>query len=62
MKDDRKLYQRLLDTDWNMSQGCIKDLVTWDEYNEFNKYGSRVEELLENKYGEEVVLQWRFNH
>ena len=62
MNNFKKLYQRLLDQDWNMSQGCMHDLITWDEYNEFNQYGSRVEELLENKYGEEVVLEWRFNH
>ena len=62
MKDDRKLYQRLLDTEWKMSQGCMGDLITWDEYNEFNEYGTRVESLLENKYSEEVVREWRFSH
>ena len=62
MIDDRKLYQRLLDTEWKMCQGCMGDLITWDEYNEFNRYGARVESLLENKYSEEVVREWRFNH
>ena len=62
MNNFKKLYRRLLDQDWNMSQGCMGDLITWDEYNEFNEYGSRVESLLEGIYGEEVVREWRFSH
>ena len=62
MNNSKKLYQRLLDTDWNLSQGCIHDLITWDEYNEFNKYASRIEGLLEAIYGYNVVREWRFSH
>lgn len=59
MNNDRKLYQRILDTDWNMSQGVVADLVTWDEYDEVNKLGSQIEELLELKYTEDTVRDWR---
>jgi len=62
MNNDKKHYQRLLDMDWNMTQGCIKGFITWDEYNEFNEYGSGIESLLEKKYGEKVLREWRFSH
>jgi len=61
MNNDRKLYRRLLDTEWNMACANMDDLITWDEYSEFNNMASAIEIIFDNKYGEREIKKWRHN-
>ena len=62
MNSDQKHYQRLLDTEWDMSSGHINSLITWDEYQNFNNMASAIEKIFDSKYGWKKVAKWRMSH
>jgi len=58
---DRKVYENLLCESKEMHLNYIFDdgEITDDEYNQFDEVATAIEEILENKYGEDVVTEWR---
>ncbi|MAZ30848.1 MAG: hypothetical protein CMP57_02005 [Flavobacteriales bacterium] len=62
MNNDRKHYQRLLNTEWDMSSGHINSHVTWDEYGNFNKMAAAIEKIFDNRYGWKEVAKWRLSN
>ena len=58
---DKKIYENLLCESKEMWMNNVFDdgEITEDEYNQFDEVASAIEEILENKYGEDVVTEWR---
>ena len=59
MQKDKLKYQELLNTEYEMFSGHNNGLITFDEYLEFNKVASAIEDIFDNKYSEDVVKEWR---
>ena len=61
MNADLEAYKKLLMEDMNLFAGVnFSKLITHDEYIEFNQIASAIEEILEAKYGEDVVNKVRW--
>jgi len=61
MNAELEQYKKLLIEDMNLFAGhTFSKVITFDEYKEFNKVGSAIEEILEAKYGEEVINKVRW--
>ena len=61
MNADLEQYKKLLVEDANLFMGQVQNLVTFDEYIEFNKVGQAIEEILEVKYGEKEINKVRMS-
>ena len=62
MNADLEQYKKLLVEDMNLFVGYnFSKVVTFDEYQEFNKVGTAIEEILEAKYGEKEVNKVRWS-
>ncbi len=62
MNAELEQYKKLLVEDMNLFAGhTFSKVVTFDEYIEFNKVASAIEEILEAKYGEEVINEVRWS-
>ena len=59
MQKDKLKYQELLNVEGDMFSGHNNDLITFDEYLEFNKVASAIEEIFSKKYSEDIVREWR---
>jgi len=59
MQKDKLKYQELLNREWDMFSGHNDDLITFDEYLEFNKVASAIEEIFAQKHSEDTVREWR---
>jgi len=60
MNADLEQYKKLLMEDMNLFAGhMFSKVITFDEYQEFNKVASAIEEILEAKYGEDVINKVR---
>jgi len=59
MQKDKLKYQELLDREWDMFSGHNDDLITFDEYIEFNNVASAIEEIFAQKHSEDTVREWR---
>ena len=62
MNAELEQYKKLLVEDMNLFVGYnFSKVVTFDEYQEFNKVGTAIEEILEAKYGEKEVNKVRWS-
>ena len=61
MKADLEVYKKLLVEDMNLFVGYnFSKVITHDEYIFQNQIASAIEEILEAKYGEDVVNKVRW--
>ena len=62
MNAELEQYKKLLVEDMNLFAGHnFSKVVTFDEYMERNKVGGAIEEILEAKYGEDVINKVRWS-
>ena len=59
MQKDKVKYQELLNREMDMFSGHNDGLITFNEYLEFNKVASAIEEIFTNKHSEDTVREWR---
>jgi len=62
MKNDKAKYNQLLNTETEMFNGHYNGHISHEEYVEVNEVSSAIEQIFENKYGEDEVRQWRLNN
>ena len=61
MSRDLERYKEILVEDMSMFIGVThSEVITQQEYSDYNKVGAAIEEILEAKYGEDVVNKVRW--
>ena len=56
---DKENYQRMFSEDGDLFLALQDGLITHEEYRDRNVINAAIEELFENKYGNEKLRNWR---
>ena len=62
MENEKARYQELLSEEFAMTTGLMDGHITFEEYVEPNRVGAGIESIFDDKFGKDVVEEWRLNN